>query len=181
MSILSTKRPRLSAWQFVTFGSGGIGLAFVVAGGGQVVLKDPSYADQTFTYGGVGLGLSAGLKIPKIGKIKIPAPKGTATGGPKSFPSRGTVFALDGSNDGELTKADIQGLCMYTEVGGGLIAGASGTALFVGLNPVYLALLSIPGAQQLFINSAKGLIAMAGVNVGVQAGGGASVSLGYLR
>jgi hypothetical protein len=83
-----------------------------------------------------------------------------------------------------LTKDDIQGLCMYTEIGGGLIAGASGTAMFVGLNPVYLALMAAPGAQffaqQLFINSSKGLITMAGVNVGIQAGGGVSACLGYL-
>jgi hypothetical protein len=98
MSILSAKVPHPSAWQFVTFGSGGVGVGFVAAGGGQVVLKDPSDVDQTFTYGGVGVGLSAGLKIPKLGKIKIPAPKNTATAGPMAFPSTGAVFTFGGAD-----------------------------------------------------------------------------------
>jgi hypothetical protein len=183
MGLTASNVNKKSAWQFVTFGSGGIGVAFVVGGGGQVVLADPSGINYTFTYGGIGVGLSAGLKIPKLGKIQIPTPKGPATGavGPMAFPSTGTVFCDGSLPGGDLTKSDIQGLCMFAEVGGGLIAGASGTSLFVGLNPLLLPTLSIPGVSQLFINSARGMILMAGANVGIQAQIGASVSLGYLN
>ncbi len=178
----STNKP--SSWKFVTFGSGGISVGFVAGSGGQVVLEDPSGANHTFTYGGVGAGLSAGLKIPKLGKIQIPTKKGPATGavGPFSFPSTGSVFVADDLSGGELKKSDIQGLCMFGEVGGGLIAGASATGMFVGLDPLKLALLiGVPGfGAQLFLNSAKGMVLMAGVNAGVQAQIGGAVYLGYL-
>ena len=75
---LTTPIRKISAWQFITFGSGGLSVGVLAGGGGQMILKAPSGTDQTFTYGGVGEGLSAGLKIPKLGKIQVPTPKGPA-------------------------------------------------------------------------------------------------------
>lgn len=181
---LTSNVNKFSAWQFITFGSGGISLGYFAAEGGQMILKSPSGTDETFTYGGAGAGLSVGLKIPKLGKIQIPTPKGpiTGAGGPMAFPSTGKVFAADNLPGGDLSTSDIQGLCMFGEVAGGIIAGASATAMFIGLNPLYLSLLgAMPNiGAQLLLNTARGMILMAGVNVGIQAQIGGAVYLGYL-
>ena len=180
---LTTPVRKVSAWQFVTFGSGGLSVGILAGGGGQMILKDPSGTDQTFTYGGVGAGLSAGLKIPKLGKIQVPTPKGPATGsaGPMAFPSTGMVLANTDLPGGDLTKSDIRGLCIFAEVGGGIIIGGSGTSMFIGLDPILLPMVSLPGiGPQIFLNSAKGMILMAGVNAGVQAQIGGTIYIGYL-
>ncbi len=121
---------------------------------------------MTFTYGGAGVGLSAGLKIPNIGKVQIPTPKGplTGAGGPLSFPSTGKVFVSDNIS-GDLSESDIRGVCLFTEVGGGIIGGGSAMAMFVDLNPLYLGVPIV--GNQLFVNSANEVILMAGLNVGV--------------
>jgi len=183
MGLTSNNINKISAWQFVTFGSGGISVGVVAGEGGQIVLKDISGTDHTFTYGGVGAGLSAGLKIPKLGKIQIPTPKGplTGSGGPFAFPSTGKVFADGNLPGGDLSKSDIEGLCMFAEVGAGIIGGGSACSMFVGLNPLLLPVLSMPiYGPQILLNSAKGMILMAGLNVGVQAQIGGAVYLGYL-
>ena len=179
MGILSLTITKRSAWQFVTFGSGGVGIGFVAIAGGQVVLKDPSGSDHTYTYAGAGGGLSAGLKIPKIGKVQINTRAGSVTGsvGPTAFPSTGTVFLTDNAGS-DLTESDIRGTCAFTEAGGGLIAGGSGVAMYVGVNPLLLAV-PLYGIQ-LFLNSAKGVILMAGLNVGIQAQVGISGCVGAI-
>lgn len=182
MGILTTTIKKKSAWDFVTFGSGGIGLEFFAAEGGTIVLTNPSTKNnESFYYGGAGVGLSAGLKIPKIGKVQIPTPKGglTGSGGPTAFPSTGTVFVMDGCSGNDLTTSDIQGICCFVEVGGGIIVGGSAAAMLVGLDAARLLALgpatAVGGpvgsnlAMQFLIASAKGLILMAGVNAGIQA------------
>jgi hypothetical protein len=179
MGWLSLTVTKESAWQFVTFGSGGVGLGYFAAGGGQVVLKSPSGTDSTFTYGGAGVGLSAGLKIPKLGKVQINTKKGGLTGsvGPMQMPSTGKVFLTDNAS-GELSESDIRGVCAFTEAGGGLLAGASGVAMYVGMNPFLMAIPVV--GPQLFINSAKGIILMAGANIGIQAQVGISGCVGVI-
>ena len=186
IGILTVKKE--SAWEFVTFGSGGLSLGYFSAEGGTVVLKDLSGTDQQFIYGGAGAGLAAGLKIPKIGKVQVNTRKGPLTGnvGPTAFPSTGKLFVTDNCEGNDLTKTDIQGLCSFIEVGAGLIAGGSGVAMAVGLNPLYLASilggpLAIPFGGHLLISSAKGVLLMAGVNVGIQAQIGGAAYLGYLH
>ncbi len=117
-----------SAWKFNTFGSGGLSVGFAAVSGGQVVLDDPSGNPITFTYGGAGGGLSAGLKIPKIGKLQIKTTKGGATGsaGPFAFPSTGALYVTDAFGGDELAKGDIQGLCAFIEVGGSAFLGYIG-------------------------------------------------------
>lgn len=177
-----------SAWEFVTFGSGGLSVGFVAAEGGTVVLKDLSGTERQFFYGGAGAGLSAGLKIPKIGKVRVKSRAGDITGnvGPTAFPSTGALFVTDNCEGSDLTESEIQGPCAFIDVGAGLIAGASATAMAVGLNPLYLAALAAGpvGAQlasQLMISSAKGVLLMAGANVGLQAQIGGAALLGYLH
>lgn len=191
MGLLTTTPKGKSAWDFVTFGSGGIGLGYFAAEGGTIVLKNPSSKnDESFYYGGAGVGLSAGLKIPKIGKVQIPTSKGPLTGsaGPTAFPSTGTVFVMEGCPGNELTTSDIQGLCCFAEVGGGIIGGGSAAGMYVGLDPVRLVALAAAAtpfvgqiATQFFLSSAKGMILMAGLNVGIQAQIGGAVYMGYLR
>lgn len=177
-----------SGWEFVTFGSGGLSVGFVAAEGGTVVLKDLSGEERQFYYGGAGGGLSAGLKIPKIGKVRIKSRAGDITGnvGPTAFPSTGALFVTDNCSGDDLTESEIQGPCAFIDVGAGLIAGASGTAMAVGLNPLYLMALAAgpmatPFAAQLLISSAKGVLLMAGLNVGIQAQIGGAALLGYLH
>ncbi len=181
---LSVNVTRPSAWQFVTFGSGGLSLGVVAAEGGTVVLQSPSNREETFYYGGVGAGLSVGLRIPRIGRVQINTPRGplTGSGGPTAFPSTGRLLITDSFHGQELALSDIQGPCLFTEVGGGILAGASACAMYVGINPLVLPLLSMPSfGPQLVINSANGLLLMAGVNVGLQAQIGGAIYLGYLR
>lgn len=165
-----------SKWKFNTFGTGGVGVGFVAASGGTIVLDDPSGKSVDFWYGGAGAGVSIGLKI---GKFKVDLP-GTATVGPKSFPSTGKMYVLDNLENDELSKDDIQGPCAFFEAGGGVVVGASGTAMYVGLDAKLMPMLALPGYGQVFINSAKGLLLMAGVNEGFQAGAGAAGLVGYL-
>jgi len=113
-------------------------------------------------------------------------------GAAEAFPSTGKVFVSDALVDHDLTSDDITGPCMYTEVGVGLVAGGSATALLFGLDPKLLALsvaLSSNPATSLIASttvnrqlarSAKGALVMAGLNAGVQAGGGAAIYMGYL-
>ena len=63
---------KMSAWKFVTSSSGGLGIEFFAAEGGKIYLDDPTGSLKTFDYGVVGLGLSEGFKLPKIGKLQIP-------------------------------------------------------------------------------------------------------------
>jgi hypothetical protein len=175
--------PLSSAWAFETFGSGGLGLGLIAAGGGTVILRAPSGEAHQFYYGGAGVGLSAGLKLPKIGKVQIPIKKSGLTGavGPTSFPSTGMVLKTINASRPDLTQSDISGLCVFIDVGGGLIAGAGGTCLLFGIPLQYGPLLVVPGiGGQLFMNAARGILLMAGANVGVQAGGGIAGMIGYM-
>lgn len=192
MGILSVTVGAKSAWEFSTFGSGGFSLGVFAAEGGLVVLKSPSSGqDETFYYGGIGAGLSEGFKIPKIGKVQINTGKGplTGSGGPTAFPSTGVLFLTDVLGGAELTTSDIQGPCAFTEVAGGIIGGASACAMYIGLDPARYAALGpsmlVPGGQglgiQFVLGSAKGVLLMAGLNVGLQAQIGIAGYFGYLH
>jgi hypothetical protein len=175
------KKP--SAWQFVTSSSGGLGVEFVAAEGGRIYFQDPDGASCYFTYGAAGVGLSAGLKLPKIGKLEL---KGKSIGGaiaPASFPNAGKMYILESFGGDELKRSDISGVCMLAEVGGGIVAGGSATAMLLGMNPIWLAGLVGPFtiyADSMLIQSATAVLVMAGVNVGLTAGAGAAVFLGGL-
>lgn len=140
------------------------------------------------------MGVGFGARLPRFGKINIQIKgKGVAAAGAaEAFPSTGKVFVSDALVNRDLTSDDITGPCMYTEVGVGLVVGGSATALLFGLDPKLLALsvaLSSNPATSLIASttvnrqlarSAKGAVVMAGVNAGLQAGGGAAIYMGYL-
>lgn len=57
---------RLSKWTYDTGATSGISVAFVVASGGTIVLRDPAKGEQDFYDGGLGVGAGWGIKIPNI-------------------------------------------------------------------------------------------------------------------
>jgi hypothetical protein len=172
-----------SAWTFVTSSTGGIGVEFVAVEGGALFFQDPSGAPDTFYYGAAGAGLSFGLKLPKIGKIQIKNKSVGAVIAPNSFPNMGKLYILETFDGDELAESDIEGVCMFVEIGGGLIVGGSATAMILGMNPLWLPTIVLPPpmstvGQQMLIKSATGLLVMAGVTAGVQAGGGIGAFIG---
>ena len=77
---------------------------------------------------------------------------------------------------------------MYVELGAGVIAGGSGTAILFGLDPKLLAAVALASASPLtaalgasmsrqLLQSSRGALLMAGVNVGAQFGGGGAGAL----
>lgn len=181
--MLTIRKP--SQWVFETSATGGVGLEFVLAEGGNIYLTDPAGTPTTFSYGAAGVGLSAGIKLPKIGKIQVKGKSVTTTIAPASFLNGGQLYVLDGAPGNDLTPQDIRGVCALVEIGGGIVAGASATAMIVGMDPTYLlGLLAFPGAALFFdyrlLSSATGLLVMGGFNVGIQAGGGGGAMVGGL-
>ncbi|HLD64580.1 MAG TPA: hypothetical protein VJA19_00920 [Pseudomonas sp.] len=190
MSLLSMPLSvRESAWEYGTANGGGVTIAFLAGGGGSVTLVSPEQKDVVFHYGGLGVGIGVGAKLPRFGKINLKV-KGKSVGGAgaaEAMPSYGRVFVAHGGP--ELSKSDFVGPCLYVEIGGGVIAGASGVAMLFGLDSILLAATlaanSNPatalGGSYLtakLVASARGVLVMAGMNIGVQAGGGAAAYIG---
>ena len=177
-----------SAWTFNTSGTGGAGLGFVVASGGEIVLNDPAKKAVRFHYGGVGAGLSIGLKkVPKLGRFMDPRGLSEMGGGvlaPESFPNHGVVYALSGCPGADLTKDDFKGICLFFDAGLGLIAGYAGETMLMNCNPIAFAALVGGGiAGQLLFESLlqpRAMLLSWGPNLGLQANAGVSESIGYL-
>jgi hypothetical protein len=182
---------RDSRWSYITAANGGLGAGFIVASGGNIDLADPSGATQSFWYGGIGGGLSVGLKLPKVPKFAIRKVSIGAAGALKAFPSTGKVYMTDAFQGDELAREDLCGMTMFLDGGGGLAAGLGGTAMLLGMDGSGLAatlahsITSTVGihiaAIDHAIHRAPALLVMAGVNVGLVAGAGAGGLLGYLR
>ncbi|ALI08336.1 MULTISPECIES: hypothetical protein [Pseudomonas] len=183
-----------SRWQYQTASGGGLTVVMVAGSGGSIILRSPEGEDISYRYGGVGVGAGFGARLPRFGKINIQIKgKGVAAAGAaEAFPSTGKVFVSDALVARDLTSDDITGPCMYTEVGVGLGIGGSATALLFGLDPKLLALsmalnsnpatslIASTLVNQRLAKSAKGAVVMAGINAGLQAGGGAAIYIGYL-
>ena len=73
---------RPSQWTFETAGSAGVNVDIFAANGGELKLRDPAGQEHAFCYGGAGVGIRAGLKLPKFSKIELrPKQLGKAIGG----------------------------------------------------------------------------------------------------
>lgn len=183
-----------SGWEYKTASGGGLTVVAVAGSGGSIILRSPQGELVSYRYGGAGVGGGFGARLPRFGKINIQI-KGksvSAAGATEALPSTGWVFVSDALVNRDLTSDDITGLCMYTEVGGGLLIGSSATALLFGLDPKLLALslalnshpatsiIAGSAVSQQLARSAKGAVVMAGVNAGLQAGVGAATYIGYL-
>ncbi|WP_407973302.1 hypothetical protein ACJ51O_36200 (plasmid) [Burkholderia pyrrocinia] len=190
MSIL-----RPSNWSYKTGATGGVSIEFVVASGGTIVLADPAGTETDFYYGGVGVGIGFGLRVPKIKlprfsvpEIKIPKIAGHEVGGAgslKSFDSAGLIFMAPAFSGAELTKSDFQGATVYLDGGVGIGYGKAGSAMILGINSAQLALgLSSPAMTwlaEIAIAHAPAILLMGGTTVGLQAGAGAGILVGYLH
>lgn len=175
-----------SAWEFQTSGTVGAGVGLLVAEGGSIYLKDPRGVPVTFRYGGAGGGVAEGIKLPKIGKIQF-AIRGKGVAGavaPSSFYNIGILYILDSFNGSELTRSDLRGPCLFVEAGAGFIAGGNGTAMLLGLSPIWLGanIITPLNSYAVFklVRSAKAVLLMAGLNAGLIAGGGGAALLGGL-
>ena len=183
-----------SKWLYQTASGGGLTVALVAGSGGSIILRSPQGKDVSYRYGGLGVGAGFGARLPRFGKVNIQV-KGKSVGGAgaaEAFPSTGKVFVSDALRSSDLTEDDITGPCMYTEVGAGLVVGGSATALLFGLDPKLLAMavalnsspvtsiIASSRVNEQLMRSTKGALVMAGMNAGVQAGGGAAIYMGYL-
>jgi hypothetical protein len=187
--MLSIKKQ--SAWKFQTSSSGGIGVEFVAAEFGTIYMTDPKGNYQGLRYGGAGVGLSAGLKLPKVGKLSLPQVKGKSVGAvaaPTFFPNWGKLYILDTFKGTELTRADITGVCIFVEIAAGVIGGGAAMGMLLGMDPAWLgaiaAAVEFPPiavlAQTKLLQSATGVFITAGATAGYQAGYGGAAFLGGL-
>nr|WP_244116335.1 hypothetical protein [Burkholderia cepacia] len=192
-SAVSILRP--SNWSYKTGATGGVSIEFVVASGGTIVLADPAGKLTDFYYGGVGVGIGFGLRVPKIKlprfslpEIKIPKIAGREVGGAgsaKSFDSAGLIYMAPGFHGTELSESDFQGATVYLDGGVGIGYGKAGSAMILGINSAQLALgLSNPALSwlaEIAIAHAPAILIMGGTTVGLQAGAGAGILVGYLH
>lgn len=182
-----------STWRYKTASGGGLTVVFAAAAGGALTLIDPNGVDQQFRYGSVGVGLGIGARLPRFGKVNLHVRGKSvgAAGASEDFPAFGKVLVADSIADRGLAREDFQGACVFIEGGVGLIGGGSGSAMLFGLDPKLLAmtvakltpvgnLLMPHDSATRLLRSAKGVIIAAGLNVGLQAGAGATFSLGGL-
>ena len=102
-------------------------------------------------------------------KVAIRGRSVAGAGSLTPFPSTGAVYRAPGLGR-ELTVVDIQGAVVFGDLGGGLVAGASGTAMLFGMNSVLLlaaiASTSNPSLMARALAGATGAVVFAGVNVG---------------
>jgi hypothetical protein len=177
-----------STWKFETAGSGGLGWGPASAEGGLIRLKDSHDKVVDFYFGALGVGWSHKCGIP----IKLPKIRGkevTGTIAPTFFKTFGVVYILETFKGDELSPSDIAGACMYVEGAGGLVAGYSGTAMLLGMNPLLLAAaLAVPPTMldikyrllKQAYQTATCVLRMRGYTSGVIVGVGANVYVGYL-
>ena len=189
--MLSAKKE--SKWDFKTNATGGIGAGLAVASGGLIVLTTPNNLLASFHYGGIGVGLSIGGKLPKIPKLpKIDLKGRSGSGSTTNFDSHGAVYIMEGCKKDELDATDFEDPCVYLDAGAGAIVGYSGTAMLAGISSMALLKAGlagglIPGALvdpivlADVLSTAQALILMRGWNAGLQMGGGVSISIGYLH
>lgn len=183
----------VSDWRYKTASSGGLTVVFAAAAGGALTLTDPNGVDQQFRYGSIGVGLGVGARLPRFGKVNLHV-RGKSVGAAvasEDFTSLGKVLVADSIAARGLLREDFQGACAFIEGGVGLLGGVSGSAMLFGLDPKLLAaaaatltpmgsILMPHDSTARLLRSAKGVIIAAGLNVGLQAGGGATISLGGL-
>ena len=183
----------VSDWRYKTASGGGLTVMCAAGTAGLLTLTDPSKVEQQFRYGSLGLGAGAGARLPRIGKIDLQVRGRSvgAAGANEDFPAIGAVLVADSvAARGGLTRDDFKGGCVFFEAGLGLVGGGAGSGVLFGLDPKLLILgtaaLGSSGAippleiYPRLLRSAKGVIFSLGFNAGVQAGGGATLTVGGL-
>lgn len=182
---------KTSSWTFETSGTGGVGVEFVAASGGVVVLDDPSGKTRHFRYGAAGGGLSWGIrKLPKIGPINPGRLDSRGLSNhysgnlaPEAFWNHGSVYVMDSFKGNDLTREDFRGVCLVFDAGGGLILGYSGALMLCGIDTIALASMVAMPALAALVGPAlnpKAMILSRGWNVGPQMSAGVTAQVGYL-
>lgn len=180
-----------SQWTFDTSGTGGLALGFVAAEGGVIKLRDPGGNGLTLKLAALGVGVSAGLKLPKIGKIPAPKIKGHDVGAaaaPTFFPNAGIIWKTAAVTTPELTADDFKGPVIFGEIGASIIIAGTGNAMLMGIDRLlfaaWMATATTPGlsfiAEERMLASAKAILVSAGLAVSPSAQVGAAVFEGYV-
>ncbi|WP_322047527.1 hypothetical protein [Paraburkholderia sp. J67] len=186
---------RDSKWTYNTGSTAGASVEFVIASGGEIALNDPDGHRVNFHYGGAGVGYGVGIKISKIRipkirlpDIKIPPVFGHEVGGAgsiESFDSGGYVFMAPGFHGAELSRSDFQGATIYFDAGAGLGYAKAATGMLMGINAARLAMgMSSPMLEWMAIDAiadARACLLMYGTSVGLVAGGGIGILVGYVH
>ena len=169
---------RKSKWEFITSNGGALSLGIAGAEGGSVTLEEPQTKRRvTFYYGALGVGPSFGVKLPKIGKMKMPG----VTGSSESFTSAGLVYMTREYSGKELKERDIGGGFCFVEVGGGAAWGGAAYAKIFGMDDALVAASPLnPAFLRLAKESATGYLLFGGATFGMQAGGGLSGFAGVM-
>jgi hypothetical protein len=182
---------RHSQWRYSTGSTGGVGVDFIVASGGWIQLTDPAEHAQDFHYGGAGVGLPwerllpGGIRLPKFGLPEIKGREVGGVGSTKDFLSSGSVLMTQAFAGNELSRQDLQGATIYVDAGFGLVGGFGGSAMLLGINPALLMLgIANPaflGPAERAIEQVPAVLLMGGFTMGLQAGAGIGLLVGYLH
>ncbi len=164
----------VSDWKFETSSTGGVGFALFSISGGMIRITKTDENNVTtdtvdLSYRGAGVGASLGPK----GLKNAPLPQGLFA--PTDFLSAGIVFKMPACKNADLEISDFLGSCMYVDASAGsMVAGASGTILFLGLPQQVL----LPLAAHLAL--AKAVIPMIGFTLCMQPHAGITASAGVM-
>jgi hypothetical protein len=178
--------PRESQWKFVTCNGFGLSVGIIAGEGGTITLKEPGGGGEVkFYLGGIGAGVSVGVKLPKLKIPKINAGKiSGGVGSLEAMTSGGRVYMAPTFGGTELTRRDIRGGCCFIEGNAGFAWGGAADGMIFGMNPILLAAAvaapTLPAVMQHALSTATGLMAWAGVNFGFQAGIGVAGYVGML-
>ncbi|MFB9128879.1 hypothetical protein ACFFYR_39180 [Paraburkholderia dipogonis] len=164
---------------------------FIVASGGWIQLTDPALQPCDFHYGGAGVGLPmerllpTGITMPKFGLPQIKGHEFGGAGSSQDFLSAGAVWMTPAFAGKELCREDIRGATVYVDAGIGMVGGFGGSAMLLGINSVSLMMgimnPALSGLAARALDEAPALLLMGGFTMGVQAGAGAGLMVGYLH
>jgi hypothetical protein len=169
---------RLSKWTFSTSNGGNLAVGVAAAEGGSITLMDPDNKPIKFYYAALGIGVGVGIKMPKLGKFKLPGTSGSS----ESMSSYGTVYISPDFNRSELTASDIEGACLFGEATAALAWGHSGYVMSFGLSTsAHSASILDPLSRAYGHQRANGYLRFHGFNYGLQAGLSATAFLGYMH
>jgi hypothetical protein len=180
-SIKNGPPPRPSGWTFKTSNGGGLSAGLFGGEGGSVTLLEPKTGRPVvFYYAALGFGLSAGVKLPKLGKLQTPGIAGSS----ESFTSMGQVYMNGQFHKPELTVEDINGGCTFLELSVGAAWGTAGYAMVFGMNTAQF-LTAMAGSSNFSPyagrDTSTGMLVFGGLTFGLQAGGGITSFAGVLR
>lgn len=183
---------RRSAWKYTGSTTGGISVGILATQGGVLHFTNPAGQPTSFRFGTLGAGLSIGTDLLKAVFI----PSGAHSFSPLSFIDRGRLYIVGSRVAGDLTAHDIRGYCGLVTVGGGFLAGVSGSVMLLGMDTRLFALCAAAAASPLIVPggissqlgtfypqllaSAKAMLLMGSAGATGAVGGGVTGLSGYL-